>query len=83
MLEGKDGEADKLFRAEIEHEYHEDQTRGICQESKDEIKILYAEGVTRPMAILRHLELRGLVVPTKMQLSNYLIGVRKFFNQSK
>lgn len=72
-----------IFIENESHEHSGKNERGISDEVKIAINKLYYLGVKSPKTILRSLEKQGLSCPSKHQLQNYLVRLRKSNIDSK
>ena len=78
ILHPSDGTVSRLYRAHEDHSNHGGNVpRGISAPIKVIILQLFKDGIRKPKEIMRVLEEKGEKVPSKSQLGNHLVYVRK------
>jgi hypothetical protein len=76
LLYHSENECVTMYKTEDDHLHHESRSIGINQKSKEVICELFKMKI-KPKRILEILEEKGLPVPKKQQLSNYLTSLRE------
>ena len=66
-----------LYQTTAEHDHKPKPQWGLPETTKDKVKQLYNDGVTKPKLILTKIRSCGMEEPTKGALSSYLVRLRR------